>query len=34
MAAVEGHVKANTPEEENRLSDKEKDDLWEWMNAN
>lgn len=31
MAAVDGYVKANTPENERGLSEKEKDELWEFV---
>lgn len=32
MAAVEGHIAANSPEEKH-LSDAEADDLWDWLNG-
>lgn len=31
MAAVDGYITANTPENERGLSDKEKDDLFAWL---
>ncbi len=31
MAAWEGYVKANTPDNANGLSESEKDELWEWV---
>lgn len=31
MAAIDGYVKANTPEGELGLSAVEKDELWEWL---
>lgn len=31
MAAVDGYIAANTPENERGLSDKEKDELWNWL---
>lgn len=30
MAAVDGYIKANTSDD-GALSEKEKDDLWEWL---
>lgn len=33
MAAVEGYIKANTPEDDGKLGSKEADELWEWMKA-
>ncbi|BCH59777.1 hypothetical protein [Agrobacterium vitis] len=31
FAAVDGWMKANVPEEENALSERERDDLWEFI---
>jgi hypothetical protein len=31
MAAIDGYVKANTPEDKQGLSGKEKDELWEMV---
>lgn len=31
MAAIDGYVAANSPEESNGLSESEKDDLWEML---
>ncbi|MHC3940226.1 hypothetical protein ACI0FR_01536 [Paenochrobactrum sp. BZR 201-1] len=31
MASVDGYVKANTPEDKQGLSGKEKDELFEWL---
>ncbi|GLU29468.1 hypothetical protein Brsp01_47010 [Brucella sp. NBRC 12950] len=33
MAALDGYIKANTPDEPGKLSDSEKDDLWDWIKA-
>lgn len=30
---VEGYIKANSPDDGKGLSDKEKDELWEWVEA-
>ena len=31
MAAVEGYVKANTPKDNGKLSNAEKDELFDWI---
>ncbi|SFJ55053.1 hypothetical protein SAMN04515648_4556 [Phyllobacterium sp. CL33Tsu] len=31
MAAVEGYVKANTPKDDGKLTDAEKDELFDWI---
>lgn len=31
FAALDGFVKANSPDDDRALSDKEKDELWEWL---
>ncbi len=31
MAAMDGYIKANTPNEPGKLSESEKDDLWDWL---
>jgi hypothetical protein len=31
MAALEGFVSAHDPDGDKRLSDSEKDDLWQWL---
>lgn len=31
MAALEGYVTAHDPEAEKRLTDSEKDELWNWI---
>lgn len=31
FSAVEGYVKANAPEKDTSLSDKEKAALWDWL---
>lgn len=31
LAALDGFIKANSSDDENVLSDKEKDELWEWL---
>lgn len=31
MAAIDGYVKANTPEDNQGLSTAEKEELWEWL---
>ncbi|WP_282186073.1 hypothetical protein [Ochrobactrum sp. Marseille-Q0166] len=33
MAALDGYIKANTPDEPGKLSESEKDDLWDWIKA-
>lgn len=33
MAAFDGYIKANTPDEPGKLSETEKDDLWDWVKA-
>ena len=33
MAALDGYIKANTPDEPGKLSETEKDDLWDWVKA-
>ncbi len=33
MAALDGYIKANTPDEAGKLSESEKDDLWDWIRA-
>ncbi len=33
MAALDGYIKANTPDEPDKLSESEKDDLWDWVKA-
>lgn len=33
MAEVDGFVKANTPEDPGKLSKKEADDLWDWLQS-
>ena len=33
MAALDGYIKANTPDEPGKLSEAEKDDLWDWIKA-
>lgn len=32
MAAVEGYIAANNPDE-NRMSGKEVDDMWDWLKS-
>jgi len=31
FAALEGYVQAKSPKEGNKLSDEDKDELWDWM---
>lgn len=33
LAAVEGFAEAHDPEGQNKLSDHEKDDLWDWLKS-
>jgi len=33
MAALDGYIKANTPDEPGKLSESEKDELWDWVKA-
>lgn len=33
LSAVEGYIKANSSEEPGSLSNKEADELWEWLNG-
>ncbi|MCM2292297.1 hypothetical protein NAC44_08145 [Allorhizobium sp. BGMRC 0089] len=33
FSALDGWMAANVPEDENALTDKERDDLWAWLEA-
>lgn len=33
LAAQDGWISANVAEDDNALSEKEKDELWDWINA-
>jgi hypothetical protein len=33
FSALDGFIKANTADDERTLSDKEKDELWDWLEA-
>lgn len=33
LAALDGFIEANDPESEKRLSEQEKDALWDWISA-
>jgi len=32
LAALDGYIEANDPDGEKKLSETEKDDLWDWLN--